>query len=554
MIKATLLLCVARLVIPRLQSRSAAERHLLWAAVLGAAAVLPWLQAVLPVWQPQWAETLADVFPASLGYLEPWSGSRGSGVVVHATGIEDGGWAPLAAQAAWFTGPLLAVAALALRLINLSRIAASASPVADVRVVRVFQRIAAPAERERVVLLQSPSASIPMTWGTRPPKLMLPANAVEWSDERLGAVFAHELAHIARRDWAVHILAEAACAIYWFNPLFWIARNALRREADLAADNMVLNGGIDGRDYADHLVAIVRGLRGRTPGTVVAMARSSDLAGRVASLVGAAASRRPVSRAAARGVAAIALCACGPLAAFAMPRLAAYISVRTTALPSAVVTAASPADPVSTAVRTVRVAAPPSEASALSAPDVVEYTTPPLYSDEGRQQGIEGVVVIRAHVGADGRVGQARIVSGLGHGLDQNALVALRQWRFRPGTRDGVPAPMDADVEVEFSLRHEELNELIANDMATQVGPGVTPPKAVITVQPAPASHLRGRVVLDVVLLQDGRPKIVRILRSASPDLDERAVQAFEQWRFSPALRGSTPVKVRMTAEVHFGG
>jgi TonB family protein len=110
----------------------------------------------------------------------------------------------------------------------------------------------------------------------------------------------------------------------------------------------------------------------------------------------------------------------------------------------------------------------------------------------------------------------------------------------------------DAEVEIEFSLRHEALNELIANDMATQVGPGVTPPRAVVTTRPPDAPSGRGRVVLDVVLLEDGRPKIVRVLRSANPDLDESAVRTFEQWRFSPAVKDGVPIKVRMTAEVNF--
>jgi TonB family protein len=58
--------------------------------------------------------------------------------------------------------------------------------------------------------------------------------------------------------------------------------------------------------------------------------------------------------------------------------------------------------------------------------------------------------------------------------------------------------------------------------------------------------------VLDVVLLEDGRPKIVRVLQSANADLDEIAVRTFERWRFSPAVRDGVPIRVRMTAEVSF--
>ena len=150
---------------------------------------------------------------------------------------------------------------------------------------------------------------------------------------------------------------------------------------------------------------------------------------------------------------------------------------------------------------------------------------------------------------------RARVVRGLGFGLDENALVALRQWRFAPGTRSGRPAAMDVDVDVEFSLASEAVNELIANDMATLVGPGITPPRVVSTggwdaAGPEPS----GAVVLDVVLQEDGSPRIVRVLRGQDPRADELAVRHFEQWRFTPALRAGVPVKVRMSAEVRFHG
>ena len=133
--------------------------------------------------------------------------------------------------------------------------------------------------------------------------------------------------------------------------------------------------------------------------------------------------------------------------------------------------------------------------------------------------------------------------------------MALRQWRFRPGTRGGVPTALDAEIDVEFSLRHEALNELIANDMATNVEPGVTPPRAIRVFRPSrPSVGTRGTVVLDVVLGEDGVPRVVRLLRSVNPELDESAVRAFERWRFSPAVKDGRAVKVRMNAEVTFHG
>jgi TonB family protein len=218
----------------------------------------------------------------------------------------------------------------------------------------------------------------------------------------------------------------------------------------------------------------------------------------------------------------------------------------------------TPADARPTsAIRRVRTVDVSAAEGSIVAPEVVEYTTPPLYSDEARRRLIEGIVTIDARIGVDGQVTAPRVVHGLGFGLDQNALVALRQWQFRPGTRGGRPVDMTVEIDIEFNLRNEALNELIANDMATRIGPDVTAPRFirrvnVPSVQDAGAERRAGTVVLDVVLLEDGRPKIVRVLRSLTPQLDERAIDAFEQWRFSPALKAGRPVKVRLQADITF--
>ena len=83
-----------------------------------------------------------------------------------------------------------------------------------------------------------------MTWGARRPRVLLPGRRVRagrTSGSR--AVLAHELAHIRRGDWLVHMLAEVVCAIYWFHPLFWIARTSAGRESEHAADDEVLGAG-----------------------------------------------------------------------------------------------------------------------------------------------------------------------------------------------------------------------------------------------------------------------------------------------------------------------
>jgi len=75
------------------------------------------------------------------------------------------------------------------------------------------------------------------------------------------------------------------------------------------------------------------------------------------------------------------------------------------------------------------------------------------YSDEARRLGVRGEVVLEIVVRRDGTVGEVRVIGGLGHGLDQRAVEAVRQWRFSPATRLGAPVDVLVEVAVEFQLR-----------------------------------------------------------------------------------------------------
>lgn len=77
----------------------------------------------------------------------------------------------------------------------------------------------------------------------------------------------------------------------------------------------------------------------------------------------------------------------------------------------------------------------------------------PDYTEEARRRGIEGDVVLEIVVRADGMVGHVKVLQGLGGGLDQRAIDAVRQWRFSPARRFGTPVDVMVEVAVEFSLR-----------------------------------------------------------------------------------------------------
>jgi TonB family protein len=550
MIKATILLLAAHLLVRCLGRRSAAERHALWTAAVATAAVLPVLTWLLPSWEPDWAQRAAETWPAAFATRS--AAVDAGDIVVRATGIEADQWTIVSTvPLLWAAGSLILLFRLAVQALQLKRLAWSAGP-ADPRHASMADGVARALGLRSPRVTASERITIPLAWGVRCAHVLLPRASRDWPDQRVWAVCAHELAHISRGDWITHLLAELVCRIYWFNPLFWTARNRLGRESERAADDIVIGLGASGTDYARHLIEIVLASRSELSlSPSVAMARGSGLERRIAALLNGVVNRARLSRSGAIAILAGACVIGGPLAALGA-RGRSTIEVRTSNLPPIDdSTARELAGDGSEPVREIRVLG----AAADVAPSVAEYTTPPLYSDEARRSGIEGVIIARARIDGNGDVSEARVTSGLGFGLDQNALVALRQWRFRPGRRGGAPVPMDVEIEIGFTLRNESINAQIANDMVSLVGPGVTPPQAVKVVNPrGHRTGVTGSVVLDVVLLEDGTPRIVRILRSLRTDLDDIAVEAFSEWRFSPAQKDGRPIKVRMNAEVRFHG
>ena len=76
-----------------------------------------------------------------------------------------------------------------------------------------------------------------------------------------------------------------------------------------------------------------------------------------------------------------------------------------------------------------------------------------VYTEEGRRRSITGDVLLEIVVRRDGSVADVSVLRGLGAGLDQRAVEAVRQWRFSPARRFGTPVDVVVEVAVEFTLR-----------------------------------------------------------------------------------------------------
>lgn len=77
------------------------------------------------------------------------------------------------------------------------------------------------------------------------------------------------------------------------------------------------------------------------------------------------------------------------------------------------------------------------------------------YTDEAMQNRIEGNVELAVVVLDDGKVGDVSVSQSLDsvHGLDEEAVKAMKQWEFKPGTKDGKPVGVRIHVQMRFALR-----------------------------------------------------------------------------------------------------
>jgi beta-lactamase regulating signal transducer with metallopeptidase domain/Tfp pilus assembly protein PilF len=306
-VKTTALLAVTGLALLALRRASAATRHLVAVAGLAGALAIPALASFLPAWDlpvlPGDHRPLAEVSwdARKLGAGDPSRASlevRGGedALVSPAAGLAraEPGIVALARRAgiAWvaITWAALSALALARLLVGLARVRGAAlraaPPPREGWAIPYIRASRALGLRRFVRLALSDEVEVAMTAGAREPVVLVPASAGTWPEERRRLVLLHELAHVKRFDWLCQLVCESALAMWWFHPLAWIAAARVRRDAELAADDLVLRAGERPSVYAGHLLDIVRSLRAnRDTVGAMAMARASGFESRLRALL-----------------------------------------------------------------------------------------------------------------------------------------------------------------------------------------------------------------------------------------------------------------------------
>ena len=304
----TLSIALLTLTLPLLRKKSAALRHCILSTAIVFSILTPAFDLVIPAsdWSaivPIREKISAVTLPAARVGAEPQNfhdapaaDAAVSQRLASWRAVID--WSQLSLMI-WASGVVAGLIVLFTGLVRLGRVVSASIPVCSGPWRRLTALISEEYGLKSIVhLLESRNASILVTFGTLRPRVVLPAGASDWAEERARIVLRHELAHVRRRDWIAQMLAQVLRIVFWFNPLVWIVCRRLRLESECACDDAVLSDHTQGHEYAEHLLDLARVLNrnGQSWSAAVSMARPSTLERRFSAMLNPRLNRYPVSR------------------------------------------------------------------------------------------------------------------------------------------------------------------------------------------------------------------------------------------------------------------
>ncbi|HEY2431489.1 MAG TPA: M56 family metallopeptidase [Vicinamibacterales bacterium] len=503
--------------------QSAALRHSVVAVTLLCSALVVPASLVLPSW------TIAMSVPARpvpAAAIDSPTAARAAATARTADSVPSVSRRSIA-PLVWTAGFLVVIGTLVAGVSRLRQIAARGIRVEAPAWTETARAVgAAYGLRRGVVLIEGTSPFVVATWGLRPARVLLPPGASSWDDARIHAVLAHELAHVARADWAVQIASQVVLAALWFHPLAWIACRQLRRESEQACDDAALQRGIDPPEYASHLIALARLCRRPSWSAwmpALPVAHPSAFERRIAAMLNSHLDRRPLSRrtAVAYGTALVAVaCVVAVLHAAQAPPAALSGSVY---------------DPSGGVL--------PGVALTLSAPQGpgVQATT-----DGAGHFAFPGIPA--------GHYSLSAAVPGF-HNLHEDFdLTTASDWDR------AVTLPVGTVREtIHVSATRTPPAAAAVGPAPIRVGGNLRAPMKVRDVKPVYPESMRaaGReadVQIEATIAPDGSVSAVHVVSTQThPDFASAAIDAVRQWRFSPTLLNGKPIEVVMTVTVSFG-
>ena len=590
-VKSTLVTGAAWLGALALRGKSAAVRHTLWSAAFAALLALPLLAATLPGWRlPAAGSQLLPGFmfhangQVSAREAAPEAGGNG----ISAATQSETGWLadwPLVLALLWAAGTAVSLTQMLVGWAALERLRRRANHFKMPGFASVSGQLGM---EEGVALLENERGSMPITYGVFRPAIFIPGDATDWSEERRQMVLLHELAHVQRGDCLAQLLARITLALYWWNPAVWFAWREFLKERERTADDLVLNAGASASEYASHLLEIARSMQSPAAWgwAAVAMARRSQLEGRLLAILDSGRDRKAPRRAFAMAALMTAVAVIAPVAAVGAksgPAKTNDISQASSGLVAGLVKkgdAARKQGKYDEAAASYRKALEKLGTRGLEAATVLVR----LGTVEVATKNFEGAIsdFERAQAVDAGKTGEAKMWMAIAQqqqnnleaadGLYQSALssedpnsaaaattlelyAALLKQQNRSGEADTTRA--EAARIRNMQAAQAASSSPLSNAEVYRIGGDVSAPVLVAKQEPeyteeARIAKYQGTALLAVEIGVDGLAHNIKIVRALGFGLDEKAIEAIGQWKFKPSSKDGQAVTVAAQVEVNF--
>jgi D-alanyl-D-alanine dipeptidase len=202
----------------------------------------------------------------------------------------------------------------------------------------------------------------------------------------------------------------------------------------------------------------------------------------------------------------------------------------------------------------------------------------PSFTDEARKNKYVGVVLLDLVVDADGDPTDITVSRRLGMGLDESAVEAARQWKFIPGTRNGVPVAVQVAMEINFHLYEKNPSPDTGTKENQSVAPGpnnnqglpptiagcsgaFVPPKWRAGMMPHIPDDVWIRTSglphdesarLHILVTERGKVKVLSLLSGPGGNFDRAAKEAVREWKYSPATCDGVPMPIELNLDTKF--
>ena len=400
----------------------------------------------------------------------------------------------------------------------------------------------------RVSLLLSGEIDSPVTYGFRSPTIILPLSFKDLSEPCQKAVLCHELLHVRRYDWILIMVEEVVCALFWFHPAVWWLRSRIHLSREQAVDHEVVQLTGSKQPYLDSLLEFARAHVRLRAVPAPLFLKERHLVQRVALLL------KEVSMS--RSRLAVSMIGISVLLIWTVRIAAGWFPL--TGAPIAAQERSDDLQAKAPQKEPLRVGGNIQESKLI-------HKVNPVYPEQAKREGIQGTVKLTIIVNEEGLVYEIRTNPENNSILEGAAIAAVKQWQYSPTLLNGEPVPVQALVTVIFQMKDTPLpveEQNMPSEISVprggpiRIGDNVQESKLIRKVEPvypeeALRARVQGKVVLAIVVNEEGFVTEAKVVKG-HPILNDAAIAAVRQWKYSPTLLNGEPVPVMATVTIIF--